>query len=64
MSERRLRVAYVIVQPVRVWDDGVELSPGPEVQPQAAPLSALASLAEQIVAQVSEVTADPEMPRS
>lgn len=44
----RLRVSHVIVQPVLVWDDGDELTPGPELNPASMPLSALADMAEQM----------------
>lgn len=33
MSERKLRVQCLIVQPVLLYDDGTELTPGPEVAP-------------------------------
>lgn len=52
MSERKLRVLHVLVQPVLVWDDGQDLLAGPEVQPQALPLSAMPELPEQILAQI------------
>lgn len=55
MTERRLRVAHVIVQPVLVWDDGEELSPGPQVQAQQLPLSALVSMPDQVRAQLVEI---------
>lgn len=45
---RRLRVAHVLVQPVLVWDDGDELTPGPDAQPVQVPLSGLAGLADQL----------------
>ena len=41
----KLRISHIIVQPVLVIDDGDELTPGPEVQPQAVPLSRLAGIA-------------------
>lgn len=30
---RRLRVASLVIQPVLMWDDGEELTTGPQVQP-------------------------------
>jgi hypothetical protein len=39
MSERRLRIAHVTIQPVLVWDDGEELTPGPDLQAFSVPIS-------------------------
>ncbi len=36
-------MSHVVVQPVLVWDDGEDLSPGPEVQPLSLPQSHLAA---------------------
>jgi hypothetical protein len=55
MSEKRLRVVHVIVKPVLVWDNGEELTAGPEVEASALPLSALAQYAEKLPADL-EVT--------
>ena len=52
---RRLRVAHVIVQPVLVWDDGENLSPGPEAQPRQLPLSAMRTFDEDLAAQLADV---------
>lgn len=69
MTERRLRVAHVIIQPVLVWDDGEELAPGPPVQPQTVPLTevsaenlrkAVADLAAQLAAPKGSPEADAE----
>ena len=51
---QRLRVSHVIVQPVLTWDDGEELTPGPQAQPVQIPLSALAGLADQIRAEIAQ----------
>jgi hypothetical protein len=61
MTER-IRVAYVIVQPVLVVDDGTELSPGPEVRPVQVPLSALASLPERILADIAQQSVPQSAP--
>lgn len=53
---RRLRVVHVVVQPVLVWDDGVELTPGPTVDAVTVPLSALPGLAGDIAAEVGRVS--------
>ncbi len=58
---RRARISHVVVQPILVWDDGVELSPGPDAQPFSVPLSALAGLGEKLsveVAALKEQAAD------
>lgn len=61
MSDQpRLRVAHVIVQPVLAWDDGEELSPGPQASPITVPLSALAGLADQIRAEVDKASVPPD----
>lgn len=39
MTERRLRIAYVTVQPALIWDDGDQLIPGPEVESVRLPLA-------------------------
>lgn len=51
----QLRVSHVVVQPVLVWDDGQELSPGPQVEAVQLPLSKLASFAPDIAAQLPEL---------
>lgn len=38
MTERRLRIAYVTVQPALIWDDGDQLITGPEVESVRLPL--------------------------
>lgn len=50
---KRLRVAHVIVQPVLVYDDGEELTPGPSMATTQACLSELAALADEISAAVA-----------
>lgn len=62
MPEKRLRVAHVIVQPVLVWDDGSELSPGPRAEPVHVPLSALPDLPAQIAAELAEAEGQQEQP--
>lgn len=39
MSEKRLRLLHLLVQPVLVWDDGSELTAGPDSQARALSLS-------------------------
>lgn len=50
----RLRIAGVIVTPVLVWDDGENLSPGPQAQPQQVGLADLDGLADRLRAEVEQ----------
>lgn len=50
-----LRVSEVLVQPVLVWDDGEELSPGPGVEATKLPLSKLATFGPELLAQLPEL---------
>ena len=56
---RRLRISHVIVQPVFAWDDGEELSPGPQAAPITVPLSGLDGLAERFRAELSRLESQP-----
>lgn len=56
-STRTLRVLHVLVQPVLVWDDGEEMTPGPQVQPLTMPLSKTVDLASELPAQVEALAA-------
>lgn len=38
----RLRVSHVIVRPVLLWDDGEDLTPGPETHAMVVTLAGLA----------------------
>ena len=62
----RLRISHLVIQPVLVYDDGDELTPGPELNPVQLSLSkALDMLAglpaevEKLAAQLDAVT-EPE----
>lgn len=59
---RRLRVSHVVVQPVLVWDNGQELSPGPQAQPVSVPLSGLAGLADEIITKIAEAESQGTVP--
>ena len=48
----KLRIAQLIVQPVLVWDNGEELTPGPELNQIAIPLSKLSELSESLPAEI------------
>lgn len=43
---RRLRLAAFSVQPILTWDDGENLTPGPQTQPQVLTLVGLRELVE------------------
>ena len=49
----KLRIAHLVVQPVLVWDDGEELTPGPELGQISIPLSKLADFAGSLPAEVA-----------
>lgn len=53
----KLRIAHVIVQPVLVWDDGEELTAGPELGQLTLPVSKLAGFAESLPAEVEALQA-------
>jgi hypothetical protein len=49
----KLRISHMVVQAVLVWDDGEELTPGPDVQPISLPLSQLGAFAETVPAEIA-----------
>lgn len=53
MTTPRLRISHVVAQPVLVWDDGEELTPGPSIEAITVPLSKLSMLAETLPAEVA-----------
>lgn len=53
----KLRISHLVVQPVFVWDDGEELTPGPSIEAMTVPLSKLAMLAETLPAEVAGLQA-------
>lgn len=54
---RRLRIAHLIVQPVLVYDDGDELTPGPQAAPKPVALTDLSALADTLRAEIAEMNA-------
>jgi hypothetical protein len=54
-TERRLRIQTVLVQPVLAWDDGNELTPGPQCDPIQVTVSGLVDVANSLPAQVQEL---------
>lgn len=56
-DDRRLRLQHFVVQPVFIWDDGEELSPGPAVEPQPLTLAGLNDLLETWTEKLSQIQA-------
>lgn len=56
----KLRIAHLVVQPVLVWDDGEELTPGPELGQIMIPLSKLGDFAGSLPAEVAALAANIE----
>lgn len=56
----KLRISHIVVQPVLVWDDGEELTPGPELGQIAVPLSKVLPFAEGLPGEVAELQAKLE----
>jgi hypothetical protein len=54
---KKLRIANLVIQPVLVWDDGEELTPGPELGQVAVTLSKLGHFAENLPAEVASLEA-------
>lgn len=50
---RRLRIQSLLVTPVLVWDDGEELTAGPELGQIALPLSKLGDFAGSLPAELA-----------
>jgi hypothetical protein len=55
LTERRLRVAYISIQPALVWDDGDEFAPGPEVDLLRLPLAQAQQMLAELPAQVARL---------
>lgn len=55
--QRRLRIGSVLIQPILVWDDGEELSPGPPIQETRVPLSEAKQILDLLPKQVEELAA-------
>lgn len=53
----KLRIAHLIVQPVLVWDDGEELTPGPELGQIAIPLSRMSDFTGSLPSEVAALEA-------
>ena len=54
---RKLRIAHFTVQPVLVWDDETELTPGPEVRPVALSASQIQSFLDALPEEVAALEA-------
>lgn len=55
LPPRRLRIQHISVHPVLVWDDGEEITAGPELQAVTVPLSAARALLDQMPAEVARL---------
>jgi len=49
----KLRISHLVVQPVLAWDDGEELTPGPELAQIALPLSKVSGFIGALPAEVA-----------
>ena len=58
MAERKLRVQCLIVQPVLLYDDGTELTPGPEIAPTQIVPSQFADFLESLPKELEKLTED------
>lgn len=54
--KKKLRISHIIVQPVLVYDDGEELTPGPDIQAISVPLSRLTELADSLPGEVEALS--------
>lgn len=59
-APRKLRLQHLVVQPVLVWDDGVELTPAPALGQVVLLLSQLAAFAERMPEEVIALQAQLE----
>lgn len=64
-KKRKLRISHVTVQAVLVWDDGEELTPGPEINPFAVTVSTATETLQGLPAEVlhslhADVPGEPE----
>ncbi|OGL22622.1 hypothetical protein A2707_04895 [Candidatus Saccharibacteria bacterium RIFCSPHIGHO2_01_FULL_45_15] len=60
MTKKRLRIAHIVIQPVLVWDDEDELSPGPELSPVSVPLSQAREMLAGLPAEVEKLESQLE----
>ena len=54
MTNRRLRIAHVLIQPVLVYDDGKELTPGPEMNVAELPVSQVTEFLSKLLDEVAD----------
>lgn len=57
---RKLRISHLIVQPVLVWDDGDDFTPGPEAAPKQISTLETAGLRDRLRAEVAALQAQLE----
>jgi hypothetical protein len=56
MTDRKLRISHLIIQAALVWDDGEELTPGPELQPVQMPLSSVPGFIDTLPEEVASLS--------
>ena len=59
---KKLRALHFVVQPILVWDDGTDLTPGPVVEPQALTLAGIRDLLENWPDRLAELEAATDAP--
>jgi hypothetical protein len=57
---RRLRLTKVLVRPILEWDDGEELTPGPQCEMNELPPSQVSKLLAELKAQIPALEAQAE----
>lgn len=55
MTDKKLRIQAVTVQVALVWDDGDELSPGPDLEPLTLSLSQARGMLDGLPAEVAKL---------
>lgn len=57
-KKKKLRVLNIIVQPVLIWDDGEEFTPGPEVNQVSLKMSELAGFENLLNNEIARIQAE------
>lgn len=55
MADRKLRIQSLAIQVSLVWDDGDELTPGPDLQPVSLSLSQARAMLDGLPAEVAKL---------
>lgn len=51
----KLRLQVIVIQPVLLWDDGEELTPGPEIEPATLTLAKAKEWLENLPAEIEKM---------